>query len=328
MFTNVLIGVDGRQGGRDAIALARELAAPDAALTLAHVCEPFPGRGAGEMLRIERAGSQEMLERERKLARIDAQLVVPGPRPVGRGLHEVAEQGHADLLVVGSTRHALVGRVLMGDDCRAALNGAPCALGIAPLGYALAPHSLRRLGVGYDGSPESEAALTAARELASAHGGGIQAFWVVSLKEVREDKPIPADWPSAIDRLVARHAESLAQIEGVEGIVTYGGPREELIQAGKELDLLIVGSRGYGPIGRLFHGSVSRYLAGHATCPLLVLPRRATAAENEQPEPGRDARSLTTAGGSRRQRGASGGSAGFYGPGGATGTDSGAVRAA
>lgn len=55
------------------------------------------------------------------------------------------------------------------------------------------PHSLRRLGVGYDGSPESEAALTAARELASAHGGGIQAFWVVSLKEVREDKPIPAD---------------------------------------------------------------------------------------------------------------------------------------
>ena len=140
MFTNVLIGIDGRQGGRDAIALARELAAPDSAFTLAYVCAPFPGRGAGEMLRIERAASHEMLERERELAGIDAQLAVRGPRPVGRGLHEVAEQERADLLVVGSTRHALLGRALMGDDCRAALNGAPCALGVAPLGYALAPH--------------------------------------------------------------------------------------------------------------------------------------------------------------------------------------------
>jgi nucleotide-binding universal stress UspA family protein len=139
----------------------------------------------------------------------------------------------------------------MGVDCRAALNGTPCALGVAPRGYALAPHSPRRLGVGYDGSAESEAALTAARELATAHAGAIKAFWVVSLQDVREDKPIPADWPSAIDELVERHAESLAQVEGVEGVVTYWGPREELVQAGKELDLLIVGSRGYGPVGRL-----------------------------------------------------------------------------
>ena len=297
MFTNVLVEIDGRQGGRDAIALARELAAPDAAFTLAHVCAPFPGRGAAEAVPLERAESQEMRERERELAGVEAQLVVRGLQPVGRGLHEVAEQQRADLLVVGSTRHALLGRVLMGDDCRAALNGAPCPLGIAPRGYALAPHSMRRLGVGYDGSPGSEAALTAARELASAYAGAIKAFWVVSLQEVREDKPIPADWPSAIDELVERHAELLAQVEGVEGIATYGGPREELVQAGKELDLLIVGSRGYGLIGRLFHGSVSRYLAGHATCSLLVLPRFIAAAENGQPEAAREPRSLTTAGG-------------------------------
>ena len=59
----------------------------------------------------------------------------------------------------------------------------------------------------------------------------------------------------------------------VEGRVTYGGPREELAHFGKTLDLLIVGSRGYGPIGRLIHGSVSGYLLGHASCSLLVLPR-------------------------------------------------------
>jgi hypothetical protein len=37
MFGTVLVGVDGRDGGRDAIALAQELAAPDAVITLAHV---------------------------------------------------------------------------------------------------------------------------------------------------------------------------------------------------------------------------------------------------------------------------------------------------
>ena len=129
--------------------------------------------------------------------------------------------------------------------------------------------------MGYDASPESARALAAARELAAAHAGTVNAVRVVSLQEVREDKPIPADWPDAIEELIEGHSRELAQLQGVVGVVTYGGPREELVQAGKELDLLIVGSRGYGPIGRLFHGSVFRYLVGRATCPLLVLPRQA-----------------------------------------------------
>ena len=281
MFTNVLVGVDGRQGGRDAIALAQQLAGADATFTLAHVCAPFPGRGAMEVVQIDRAESHRMLERERELAAVEAQLVVRGPRPVGRGLHEVAEELRVDLLVVGSTRHAVVGRVLMGDDCRAVLDGAPCAIGVAPCGYDLLRHELTRVGVGYNASPGSAQALTTARELATARGGTVKAFWVVSPQEVREDKPIPADWPDAIDELVKSHSEELAQLDGIEGVVTYGGPREELGQAGQGVDLLVIGSRGDGPIGRLFHGSVSRYLVRHATCPLLVLPRRALT-EREQ----------------------------------------------
>jgi len=37
VFSNVLVGVDGRQGGRDAIALAKQLAAPDGQIALAHI---------------------------------------------------------------------------------------------------------------------------------------------------------------------------------------------------------------------------------------------------------------------------------------------------
>lgn len=273
MFKNVLIGVDGKQGGRDAIALARQLAGPDATLALAHVCFPFPGRGATEAVPIEREQAQQLLERERRLAEVDAQLVVGDPWPVGRGLHLLAKQRRADLLVVGSTRRALVGRVLLGDDCLAALDGAPCAVGIASREYASTPHRLQRLGVGFDGSPQSEAALGVARELAAAHAGMIKAFSVVSPQEVH-DTQIPGDWPDPIDKPIDSRSERLARLSGVHGVVTYGDPREELAQAGKELDLLIIGSRGNGPIGRLIHGSVSRYLAGHATCPLLVLARQ------------------------------------------------------
>ena len=272
MFSNVVVGVDGRQGGRDAIALAQQLATADARLTLAHVYVELLGRGATMAPAMQRRDATELLESERARASVDAELATCGELAVGRGLHELAEERHADLLVVGSTRHALLGRVLMGDDCRAALDGAPCAMAIAPRGYALAQHRLHRLGVGYDATPASEDALSVARELATAHGSVLRAMWVVSIQQVQEDKPIPADWPQAIAELLESHADRLAQLDSVDGIASYGGPREDLTHFSKSLDLLIVGSRGFGPAGRLFHGSVSRHLARHAACPLLVLP--------------------------------------------------------
>ena len=278
MFSNVLVGIDGRQGGRDAIALARQLAAPNAGITLAHVYggRTMGGRASALAVPLEAEASEQLLARERTDAGMQAETASCYESSAGRGLHELAEQRHADLLVVGSTRHALLGRVLMGDETRAAFNGAPCAIAIAPRGYTQAAHRLVRLGVGYDGSLQSVNALRAARELAARYGANITALWVVSLQSVREEKPIPADWPKAIDELIERCSERLGELRDVEGAVAYGGPREELARFGSELDLLIVGSRGYGPVGRLFHGSVSSYLVGHATCPLLVLPRSAS----------------------------------------------------
>ncbi len=284
MFGNVVIGIDGRQGGRDAIELARQLAAPEAAATLAHVYDVPLGPGAARSLRAEHDAARELLERERGLAAIDAQLDARAGHRVGHGLQEIAQERQADLLVVGSTRRALLGRVLAGDDCRAALDGAPCAAAVAPRGYGDTPHRLRGLGVGYDGSPECERALHAAQDLAAGHGGAVTVFWVVSFEDVRQEKPIPADWPGATAALIDRRTESLAAYEGVHGVVTYGGPREELVRASRDLDLLIVSSRGSGRVSRILHGSVSRYLQGHVACPLLVLPHAVSAGGDDAGE--------------------------------------------
>jgi nucleotide-binding universal stress UspA family protein len=273
MFSNVLIGVDERPGARDAIALGRHLIAKDGKLTLAHVHWGNPSTTRGSISAFEageRERSLELLEAARAAAGIDAGLVWTGSPSVGRGLHELAEHHRADLLVVGSCGRSLVGRVMVGDRTRDALNGAPCAVAVAPAGYAERPVVLGEVGVGYDGSPESEHALAVARGLASEVGAKVSAFEAVSLPF--EQGRATAE---AIDRLVAEARERIAALGGVEPHAAYGEAAEELALYGASVDLLIVGSRGYGPRSRLMHGSTSLRLARAARCPLLVLTRGA-----------------------------------------------------
>jgi nucleotide-binding universal stress UspA family protein len=284
LFKTIVVGIDGGQGGRDAIALARALAAPDATFALAHIYPLLLGRGGAMAIPIEREESQELLQRESALAGLDAELVMRGTGSVGQGLHELAEERGADLLVVGSCRRALLGRVFLGDDARSALNGAPCALAIAPRGYAQTAPRLNKIGVGYDASPESEHALAVARALTAADHAEIKAFWIVSDAVVVEHEPLPANWPRAVEEAVDHCSERLSALEDVHGIVVYGYPQDELASFSKGVELMIVGSRGYGPIKRLFHGSVSHHLIGHCACPLLVLPRKAKV-EREGAEP-------------------------------------------
>jgi nucleotide-binding universal stress UspA family protein len=303
MFENIVVGVDGRQGGRDAIALAKRLAAPHAAITLAHVygSEWMTGRAAPLAFPVAREESHRMLAAARDEAGIEAELAAfPLDQP-GRALHEAADRLRADLLVIGSTRHALLGRALMGDDARASLNGAPCAVAIAPRGYTQMDHDPVTIGVGYDGSPEGEHALTTARELAARYGAKVKAIWVVSLQDIRDETPLPADWPQETKQLVSDCQAQLDRLDGIEARAVYGGPREELSRLADQVDLLIVGSRSYGPVHRMFHGTTSTYLIRHLGCPLLALPRAAHAVtdpERQHPSPAAaesDAPSVQTA---------------------------------
>ncbi len=67
----------------------------------------------------------------------------------------------------------------------------------------------------------------------------------------------------------------MRELAGADGRAVYGLAGEELAAFGDELDILVVGSRGYGPVRRLVLGSTSAYLEHHARCSLLVLPRAA-----------------------------------------------------
>jgi len=272
MFRNVIVGVD-RHGGRDAVALATRLLAADGALTLAHV---YPGhhsvwRGAPAYEARERERAFDLLEDVRTGAGVHANVRWRESVSVGHGLHELCELTAADLLVVGNTRRGAVGRVLVADDTQGSLNGALCATAVAPAGFCEQAVAMREIGVAYDGSPESLHAVAVARELAEELGATLSAFEAVSLPAATFlGGPAPID--DAIEQLLDEAQEQVEALEGVEAHAVYGDPVQELTLYSASLDLLVVGSRGQGPLARLVHGSTSQQLARTARCPLLVLP--------------------------------------------------------
>ena len=83
----------------------------------------------------------------------------------------------------------------------------------------------------------------------------------------------------AIEEYLADARDTIEIYQEVEAHVAYGDAVEELSVYSGSVVLLVVGSRDYGPVGRLVHGSTSHRLARTARCPLLVLTRAARAAD-------------------------------------------------
>ena len=276
MFKNVLVGVDGKANGRDAVALASRLIDSAGKLTLAHVHggELPPSLAVvPDLLADEREASEGLLQQERAAADVEADLLSVVSSSPGRGLHQQAEDQGADLIVVGSCSHSALGRTMLGDDTRAALNGSPCAVAVAARGYAGHPTPIAKIGVAYNDSPEARAALEAARELAAPTRASIHALEVVSILSYAFTGLFPPAIGDSIDVMLQEAKNRMSKLPEVEGSAVYGLAGEELAEFGDEVDILVVGSRGYGPVKRLVLGSTSDYLERNARCSLLVLPR-------------------------------------------------------
>ena len=138
-------------------------------------------------------------------------------------------------------------------------------MAIAPAGYARHPTPFEKIGVAYDASPESAHALELAREVASEHRSSLAALTVVSIPSYSYGTLAAVDWGEVVDQMMVESREAFAQLEDVDGRVVRGIPAEELARWSENVDLLVVGSRGFG--------STSEHLARSTSCPLLVLRR-------------------------------------------------------
>lgn len=134
----LVVGVDGRQGGDDAIALARALSAPNALLTYVHVYggNSAGGRASATAIPFELQTAEELLAGEAGRASGPVNTMTVCDSSVARGLHSAAARCHADVLVIGACHRGALGRAVFGSDAAATAYHAPCAVAIAPPGYA------------------------------------------------------------------------------------------------------------------------------------------------------------------------------------------------
>jgi nucleotide-binding universal stress UspA family protein len=187
----VLVGFDGSSRAVDALHLARTIAyAEDAELMVASVYESESIFDAGDRylppVDEEEARAKRDSEMRSVFAQVDIEL---GNRhyerrelwgsPAGE-LTALAEAAAVDIIVVGSTHRGKIGRVLPGSVGRRLLQGSPCAVAVAPSGYAEERRSaVRIIGVGYTGTAESRQALGWAHSLARRVGARLRLIAVI-----------------------------------------------------------------------------------------------------------------------------------------------------
>ena len=288
MLNRIVAGVDGREGGADAAALAASLAGPDTDVALAGVYRdpllPLPiafgGRG------------DELREETERIVRDVRDAHAPGARTLAicdsfpaRALRRVAQRAHADLLVLGSTHRADAGAAGIGRRARQVIHDAACPVAIAARGSAQEPGRPRRIVVGLDDSPESHAALEVAATIADGDESRISVVGVVEDRLPTTMMPLSApidlgQWERAVGARRAQ-VEQLVAEASADGRrateVRDGYPPHELADAAKAADLLVIGSRRWGAFERIVVGSTAEELLRRTPCSLLLVPRPAEA---------------------------------------------------
>jgi nucleotide-binding universal stress UspA family protein len=287
----VIAGVDGSDRSRDAIVLAQRIAEVHEAKLLAVYVFPiaelagyFQGGSGPEVRRLLGEAEDVAHARVRELA---SEMGVDEVRlrtasSAAAGLHAAAVEEDTQLIVLGSSERAGLERVFPGPTAVRLLSGSPVAVALAPVGYADRQPDNAAVGCGYDGSPAAREALKWAAEFARRGGRPLRVLAVqrrLAFGHIGVTGAFGAT--SANDELRAGLAADLAQavgalpIDSVEGEILEGDPAEKLSETSAGLALLVLGSRGYGPVRSVLLGSVSTGVARAAACPVLVVPRGA-----------------------------------------------------
>ena len=137
--------------------------------------------------------------------------------------------------------------------------------------------------VGVDGSHDAYRALEwAMREAAARHApltvltvhDVAASAWIGNPVILTADEPVVEQVRQAAQESVAKAAAQIGESQPASVTVRAlsGFPAQELIEASRDADLLVVGSRGGGGFARLMMGSISDQVVHHAHCPVVVVP--------------------------------------------------------
>jgi nucleotide-binding universal stress UspA family protein len=275
MYSDLIIGFDGSAAAHDALAFARRLA--------------LATGGRPRVVCVRTRGAVEpTLDEARELigdvpgATFEA---VSGASPA-RGLCAAAASTEAALLVLGSTHRSGLGRVVAGSTAEAVVHGAPCAVAIVPAGYAetAARRPFGLVAAAVDGGGETDRVARIAARIADGAGADLRLVCVV--ERPYADGPLYTAGISYVTVENARRSAAITALEqaaaaaggagvDVERRLCEGLLAAEVATESEAADLLVIGSRGLGPLGRVVLGAATGRILHAAVCPVLVVPRRA-----------------------------------------------------
>jgi nucleotide-binding universal stress UspA family protein len=282
----VAAAIDPSPESEDAAALAAAIAAAaDADLMLVAIEPELPLMIPGGDWRRMRHETERLLSRVRDSRAPGARFAIDTDLSTPRGLLRLVRREHRQLLALGSSPGGPAGEVSIGHNTRQLLDELECALAIAPRGLgSRGPLAFGRIAVGFDGGSEAMGALATAATLAAASGAELLVRGVI-------DDRIPAlGWPhvwmgaileawlevmddeaAKLRRQMQAAVSSLGVDANVE--VTRGRAADTLCALSGDVDLLVIGSRRWGPVARLLLGGTGEALVHGASCPLVIVPR-------------------------------------------------------
>lgn len=290
MFERIIVGYAGDRAGRDAVSLAARLAAVSSArLTVVFPYHPLFATVSGDVAEERVRGELAALLGDDPALQSATYHWSTSSWPI-RALHELAAYERAELIVFGSAPERLERRHV--SLMERMVHGAPCAVAVAPEGYAEeAREPIQRIGVGFSDTEEGRAAIALGLRLAELTDGGARVIAGSGLGPALAGYAFSSpSLPVIEDQMYAETKASLeavaAEMDGEDRMlleVLRGDPCGVLVSASQNLDLLILGSRAYGPVRRALLGSVSADVMRAAHCPVLVLPRRSDATDTTGP---------------------------------------------
>jgi nucleotide-binding universal stress UspA family protein len=291
MSSSIVVGVDGSGSSTAAVEWAADAAVRQGLpLRIVHVREPWAGEAKphrdipdGRADRAEDAvhpgeavRHEDVPAEAARVARKRAPgLEVTTALVTGTVVASLrAESRTAALVVIGSRGMGGFAELLLGS------------VGMGLAGHAHGPVVVvRETGVdrrgeivaGYDASPHAEAALRFALEQAAMCGARLRVVFAwpappMSPYAIAYGDMVQEVFDAEANRVRERLAVLRDEYPGVEirDEVVIGHPVPALTEASRAADLVVVGSRGKGPLASLL-GSVSHGVLHHAHCPVAVV---------------------------------------------------------
>jgi nucleotide-binding universal stress UspA family protein len=195
------------------------------------------------------------------------------------GLHDLAEEVHAEVIVVGSGKAGPQHRLFAGSTAERLLAGSVCPIAVAPAGLTAPPGTLGRIGVAYVDTPDGRAALTEAAKLGRRIGTPLRLYTVVAEADAALPFLVGQDAEHAFletaretyEQSLQRAVDSVKDVDADWQILI--GDVVDTLSELHDVDVLFCGSRGYGPARRVLLGGVSTRLVRRARRPVVVVPR-------------------------------------------------------